>query len=127
MVRNGRERGEENLWIGKVGDFVEYTFDEDTEISEIRLVFDNDMNRKYHNMPCNYPLVQTKFKLPETLIKEYRIEGETSDGERVSLLVCDSHQRFVRHLVKWKVKTVRFVPLATHGAETFRLFEFEIR
>lgn len=106
---------------------MEYSFDEDVEISEIRLVFDNDMNRKYYNMPCNYPLVQTQFKFPETLIKEYRVEGETSDGERVSLSVGDNYQRFVRHLVKWKVKTVRFVPLATRGADAFRLFEFEIR
>ena len=104
VVRNGIERGEENLWIGESGDFVEYTFDNDTDISNIRLVFDNDMNRKYHNMPCNYPLVQTKFKLPETLIKECIIEGENSKGETVKIQVSDNHQRFVTHQVEWSVK-----------------------
>ena len=127
VVRNGCDRREENLWIGKMGDFVEYTFDRDTEISEIRLVFDNDMNRKYHNMPCNYPLVQTQFVLPKTLIKEYKIVGEASDGQVVSLHICDNYQRFVRHAVKWKVRTVRFVPVSTHGVDTARLFDFEIR
>ena len=127
VVRNGRERGEENLWIGHEGDTVEYTFDGDTAISEIRLVFDNDMNRKYHNMPCNYPLVETRFKLPATLIREYRIEGVSEDGTTHTLHVSDSHLRFVRHAVDWRVTRLRFIPLATHGAEDFRLFDFEVK
>ena len=127
VVRNGIDRGEENLWIGEEGEPIEYRWDEDVELHEIRLIFDNDMNRKYHNMPCNYPLVQTKFKLPETLIREYRIEGESFAGERVSLHVCDNHQRMVRHSVDWRVRTLRFIPISTHGCEKFRLFDFEIQ
>ncbi len=127
VIRNGKDRGEENLWIGGLGDFIEYDLDEDTYISEIRLVFDNDMNRKYHNMPCNYPLVQTEFKLPETLIKEYKLEGESVDGERFVIYVPDNHQRLVKHYVSWKIKKIRFVPISTHGCETFRLFDFEIK
>ena len=125
VVRNGRDRGEENLWIGAEGDTVDYTFDGDTDISEIRLVFDNDMNRKYHNMPCNYPLVETRFKLPATLIREYRIEGISEDGTTSTLHITDNHLRFVRHRVDWKVKTLRFIPLATHGSDSFRVFDFE--
>ena len=127
IVRNGVDRGEENCWVGKEGDVITYSFDKDTEIKEIRLIFDNDMNRKYHNMPCNYPLVQPKFKLPKTLIKEYRIEGVSEDGAIVVIDVKDSHQRFVKHAVDWKVKEMRFIPLATHGSEDFRLFDFEIQ
>ncbi len=127
VVRNGIERGEGNLWVGDSGDCIEYLFDQDTDISEIRLVFDNDMNRNYHNMPCNYPLVQTGFKLPKTLIREYRIEGENSFGERFALHVSDNHQRFVRHFVNWSVKKLCFIPISTHGSEKFRLFDFEIK
>ena len=127
VVRNGIDRAEENLWIGKNGDYIEYSLDEDTEISEIRLVFDNDMNRKYHNMPCCYPLVEKRFKLPKTLIKEYRIEAEDSLGKLFTLCVSDNHRRFVRHSVDWKIKKIRFVPIATHGCEDFRLFDFEIK
>ena len=126
-VRNGEERGDKNLWIGQKGDFIEYEFDEDVDISEIRLVFDNDMNRKYHNMPCSYPLVQTRFKLPKTLIKEYRVEGESSSGEKYELSVNDNHQRFVKHNVDWKAKKIRFVPVSTNGCPEFRLFDFEIK
>ena len=126
VVRNGVDRGEENCWIGKEGDTVEYTFEEDTEINELRLVFDSDLNRNYYNMPCNYPLVQDRFKLPKTLVKEYRIEGEASDGTTFALQVENNHQRFVKHTVRWKVKSLRFVPVSTHGCENFRLFSFEV-
>ena len=127
VIRNGIDRGENNLWIGKIGDSVKYTFEEDTKISEIRLVFDNDMNRSYHNMPCNYPLVQTKFKLPSTLIKEYKIEGKNSEGVKFELSVSDNHQRLVRHSVNWRVKEIAFVPISTHGCNDFRVFDFEIK
>ena len=127
IVRNGLDRGEENLWIGKEGEGIEYIFDGDAYLQEIRLVFDNDMNRKYHNMPCNYPLIQDKFKLPRTLIKEYILEGEDSEGNSFNIHVTDSHQRFVRHNVGKKVCRLRFIPLSTHGAKDFRLFSFEVR
>ena len=106
---------------------IEYSFSEDTDVSEMRLIFDNDMNRNYHNMPCSYPLVQEKFKLPKTLIKEYRIEGESADGERFEIAISDNHQRLVRHRVKWKVKRLRFIPISTHGCGEFRLFDFEVK
>ena len=127
VVRNGVDRGEENCWVGHEGDVVEYTFPEDTAISQVRLVFDSDLNRDYHNMPCNIPLEQKKFKLPSTLISRYRVEAIASDGTEYSLEVNNNHQRFVKHFVSWNVKTLRFVPLATHGCEDFRLFSFEVR
>ncbi len=127
VVRNGLDRGEENLWIGKTGDIIEYAFSKDTPVSEIRLVFDNDMNRKYHNMPCYYPIHETRFKLPKTLIKEYRIEFENESGEITELHVKDSHLRFVKHKVNENAKYVRFIPVSTNGSEDFRLFSFEIR
>ena len=126
IIRNGFDRGEENLWVGKENDFIEYTFDTDIQVNGIRLVFDSDLNRKYHNMPCNYPLVQTDFRLPETLIKEYKIQGFGENGEVKEIHVCDNHQRFVRHSVDWRVRKIRFIPLKTFGKKQFRLFDFEI-
>ena len=127
IIRNGIDRGENNLWIGKSGDSVTYTFEEDKRISDIRLVFDNDMNRKYYNMPCSYPLVQTKFKLPSTLIKEYKIEGKNTAGEKFEISVSDNHQRFVHHRVDWKIKEISLIPVSTHGCGDFRVFDFEVK
>ena len=126
IIRNGTDRGDENLWLGKDNDIIEYHFCKDTEVNGIRLIFDSNLNRKYHNMPCNYPLVQTKFRLPETLIREYKIQGISEDGEIKEIHITDNHQRFVKHTVNWQVKKIRFIPLSTHGAKEFRLFDFEI-
>ena len=126
VVRNGTERGEQNCWVGKKGDIIEYEFDSDTEISGIRLVFDSDLNRDYHNMPCSYPLVQTKFKLPETLIKEYKIEIISENGAVESLYIDDNHQRFVKHKINRKANKSRFVPIKSWGCDELRLFDFEI-
>ena len=127
VVRNGQDRLEQNVWVGQKGDSVTYTLEQDEQVREIRLVFDSDLDRPYDNMPCSYPLVQTKYQVPATLICEYRIEGESESGEKFSLHVTDNHQRFVRHLVDWKVREVRFVPLTTHGCAQFRLFAFDIK
>ena len=127
VVRNGVDRGEENLWIGTEGDRITYEWESDVDIHEIRLVFDNDMNRKYHNMPCSYPLVEPRFKLPKTLPKAYEILGESESGETVSLSVTDNHQRFVRHAVNWRVKRLTLLPLETNGCADFRVFDFEVK
>lgn len=126
VIRNGIDRGEENLWVGKDGDTITYTLDKAEDISEIRLVFDSDLNRKYHNMPFNYPIVETKYKLPKTLVKEYKIECELEGGEIHTVHVKDNHQRFVRHKVKIKARRVKFIPISTHGSDSFRVFGFEI-
>ena len=126
VVRNGTERGDRNCWVGKKGDIIEYEFDSDTEISGIRLVFDSDLNRDYHNMPCSYPLVQTKFKLPETLIKEYKIEIISENGAVESLYIDDNHQRFVKHKINRKANKIRFIPIKSWGCDELRLFDFEI-
>ncbi|MBQ5973094.1 MAG: FAD-dependent oxidoreductase [Oscillospiraceae bacterium] len=126
VVRNGLDRGDENLWRGGEGDFLEYALGADTDVRRIRLVFDSDLNRDYGSMPCSVPLRQTRYVLPRTLIRAYRLEGFASDGRRFELTVPDNRQRFVRHAVDWRVSRVRLTPLATHGADEFRLFDFEI-
>ena len=127
VVRDGQDRGKDHAWIGSAGESVTYTFDAPAQVREIRLVFDSDLNRPYDNMPCNYPLVQTKYKVPATLIDAYRIEAEGADGQKYCIGVAENHQRLVRHSVDWCVSRISFVPLSTHGCEQFRLFSFEIK
>lgn len=126
LVRNGFDRGEENCWIGKSGDTITYQFEKDTPVSQIRLVFDSNLNRKEHNMPCCYPLQETKYKVPETLIKEFDIVGTASDGTEFVLHTEENHQRFVQLSVDWEVSQISFFPKATFGSEEFRVFSFEV-
>ncbi len=126
IVRNGMDRGDDNLWHGNTGDTIEYTFSRPTEVKKIRLVFDSNLNKDYHNMPCNFPLNEKKFILPHTLIKEYRIVGYDENGEVGAMAVTDNHHRFVVHDVAWRVTKIKFIPISTHSDKQFRIFDFEV-
>ena len=127
IIRNGIDRGDGNLYAGKKNEAIEYSFEKDTEIKEIRLVFDSNLHRKYRDMPTNYPLKETRYRIPETLIKEYRIEFENEKGEIKTLEINNNHQRFVKHSVNEKALKIRFIPLSSYGCEDMRLYSFEIK
>ncbi len=126
VVCNGKDRGDENCYKNINPAAITYTFQKDTAVSGIRLVFDSDLNRDYENMPCRYNLAEERFKLPETLIKEYVIEGVKEDGSVEKITVCNNRRRLVKHNVDWCVKEVRLIPIKTHGSDNFRIFGFEV-
>ena len=126
IVRNGIDRGEENCFVGQIGDSIEYTFPQDTDINEIRIVFDSNLNRGYQNMPCKYPLKQEKFKMPDTLIKSYIIEGIDSKGNVKTINVTDNRNRLKIHTVNCSVKSIKLTPISTYGSKEIRIFDFEL-
>ena len=121
IVRSGFDRGDENCWVGQDGDAITYSFEGDTSVKEVRLIFDSNLNREEHNMPCCYPLHETKYKVPETLIRSFEI-----DGTNCVLNIEENHQRFVRLPLNWNVSKITFRPKTTYGAKDFRLFSFEV-
>ncbi len=123
---NGIDRGDENLWIGAKGDYIEFSFDTNVPIQELRLVFDSNLNRTYNNMPWRVLINEPNYRIPSTLIKSYEIIGTDSCGNESRLTVTNSHQRFIKHRVEWNVCRVRFIPLETYGSEEYRVFDFEI-
>ena len=126
VVLNGIERGDENLWIGKKGDFIEYQFDKEIRINSIRLVFDSFLNRKYYNMPCRFLIDEKDFHIPETLIKSYKIIGFNDSEKEFVLSVENNHQRFVTTTVDWNISRIRFIPIETYKDESFKVFNFEV-
>lgn len=126
IIINGKERGDENRWIGKKGDYLEYSSDEPFELSGIRIVFDSDLNRDYQNMPCCIRLHENRFKLPKTLIKDFDIILTRSDGSTEVRPYRNIHTRFLRLDIKDNVLSVKLLPLETYGAETFNIFNFEV-
>lgn len=77
-------------------------------------------------MSCNYPLVEDRFKLPETLTKEYKIIGTDKEGQEYIIHETHNHQRLVRHVVDWEVVPVKLYPLSNWGEDKFRIFGFEV-
>lgn len=125
-VRSGKDRGEENCWKGKPGDFIEYRLPEDADIKYARIVFDSDLNRKYHNMPCRYTKESEYERFPSAVISDFEIEAEDSCGKIQRFTRTANHQRLVYVEMNCKAKTVRLIPKKTWGAEEYRVFAFEI-
>ena len=125
-VRSGKDRGEENCWKGKPGDSIEYRLPEDTDIKCARIVFDSDLNRIYHNMPCRYTKEPEYERFPSAVISDFEIEAEDSCGKIQRFTRTANHQRLVYVEMNCKAKTVRLIPKKTWGAEEYRVFAFEI-
>ena len=128
-LKNGCDRaiGEEyNGYIGKAGDVITYKFDDYEKISKIRLVFDSDLNRPKHNMPCNYPLNQPYYKCPKTLVKSYDIIAVERDGEKVIASDDCNHQRLVCRDVNVCAKEIRLVLKDAHSDDGYRVFSMDL-
>ena len=129
IVRNGKERCDENLWIGTDGDYIEYKFHAPQYVKALRLVFDSDLNRhfvgwlnrSFQQMPHIYPLGENRFVLPDTLIKEYNLEICDGNGN-ISVQTYENHLRFTTVEINDTVRSIRFIPKSTWGCKEFRMF-----
>ena len=140
-LRNGVDRpvGEaSNDWVGTPGtDWIQYELPEAAEIDAARIVFDSNLNRKgkgacarndEKNCLSNYPLDQPDRTVPETMTKAFRLEARTPDGSWQTIFEeTNNYQRLVWVPLAVTTDAIRLVPVATWGAETARLFAFDIR
>ncbi|HGJ66695.1 TPA: FAD-dependent oxidoreductase [bacterium] len=130
-IRNGIDRpvgDNNNCWTGKVGSYVEYTFEFTQLITEIRLVFDSDLNRIPLNMPCNYPLNAEPVSVPKSMIKAFRIEVVDFLGNwNVVAEEHNNYQRLVKIKTNIEAIALRFIPLETWGSEKANLFAWDVR
>ena len=126
VVRNGMERGDANKWVGNRGDYIEYSSDIPFEVSNIRIVFDSDLNRDYQNMPCCIKLNEERFRLPKTLVKDFDLTLTDEYGKVTVMPFRNVHNRLFSLPVNGKYKKVRLSPLETYGSEQFGIFDFEI-
>lgn len=124
LLRSGNDRDEG--WVADLGEYVRYSFEDYTYINKIRLIFDSNLNRDYHNMPCNYPLNIKGYKLPETLIKEFIIEIETKEGIKELVHETNNYQRLYQIDVQKSVKSVKLIPLKTRGEKMTRVISFDL-
>ncbi len=129
VTRNGIDRNfgdSRNDWRGTPGEEIRYRLREPAYVGRIRLVFDSDLNRLYHNMPSNYPLHETKYKLPETLIRSYTIIAETEAGDETVAEVTDNRRRLVFHPVDKTILGIRVIPKETWGCPECRIFAVDL-
>ena len=109
LLRNGVDRdidGVCNAWLGKAGDFAEYSFDKEQKLSGIRIVFDSFRLRpEVLNIVGLYFRDRPEFELPETLIRSFHIE---IDGKEV-FRTTENSQRLFRLPLDCYGKKVKLV------------------
>lgn len=127
-IRNGFDRtiGESaNCCIVKNGDYLEYRFEQEQDISELRVIFDSDLNRNHLNMLSNYPLDMPKYSPPETLIKSFTLTIEDENGKISEIFSTDNnYQRLFRLDKCVRAKAIRLMIQGTRQ-ETAKLFAFD--
>ena len=139
-LRNGVDRpvGEaENRYEMDCGEAVSYAFAAPRAVESVRLVFDSDLNRdtlpasegeRHLNMRACRALGWEPSCVPKTLVRAFRLEGVTPEGECVTLAQeTDNHQRLCRIPVGRTLRAVRFIPESTWGAPRAGLFAFDVR
>jgi hypothetical protein len=138
-LRNGLDRpiGEaDNGWSGPLGSAVEYRWDTPRPVREVRFTFDSDLDRVFRtgernrgqNMHCCYRNNDPFFRMPEVMVKAFRVEAQLGSGEWVTVAQeRDNHRRLVRLGVAVEAVAVRFIPEATWGAPEAHVFAWEVR
>ncbi|MCL1909694.1 MAG: FAD-dependent oxidoreductase [Kiritimatiellaeota bacterium] len=141
VLRNGIDRpvgDTDNSFNAPLGSSIEYDFGAETDVSQVRLVFDSDLNRRDPSRPIGQQqllnmryyagLNDLPFTPPATLVKDFRIETKTASGEwQTATEITGNWQRLVKIPLALRTSAIRLIPLATHGAETARIFAFEVK
>jgi len=130
-LRNGVDRpvdDQDNGVYFRDGEYATYTYQQPEDVSLLRFVFDSGLNREIKNMPCSYPLRETRWHTPESLVRDFRVEY-SEDGAHFTELVSveGNYQRLVRIPIHARAKALRFVPLRAWGAETMHVFAWDVR
>ena len=139
-LRNGLDRpigGADNGARVPKGEAVTYIFNEVSEISHVRIVFDSDLNRStlpeceakrkrnmLHNRPLNWPDAY----VPKTIVRTFRVEGVRADGSsEVLFMEENNYQRLFSCNVYGSFKAVRLIPMETWGNPDCHIFSFDVQ
>jgi hypothetical protein len=110
-VRNGFDReigNSENCVYVSENDYLEYRFDKVQEVSELKIIFDSNLNRHHLNMLSNYPLDMPKYSPPETLVKSFKLTAEDENGKIYEVFSTENnYQRLFILNTNIKAKAIR--------------------
>ena len=128
VLKNGEDRpqGENaNCASVKCGEDIVFSFDKFEDISEMRIIFDSNLNRPRYNMPCMFKLHEEHYKVPKTLVKSYRVTAHTEDGDKVIYETARNRQRMNKIPAGIRADSITITPLETWGNEEVNIFSVD--
>lgn len=115
-------RDDAHAWVGRVGDSIEYTWQDLHEVKSVTVILDSALHRlvqlSYHQRDnqLTHP--------PEEMVKDLRIEVRSGGQWQPWGTIKGNHHRLVRANIGAEVNGVRMVFASTWGAEAVRAFAF---
>ena len=92
-----------------------------------------DMNRtgernRHQNMHCCYRPSDPEFRVPDLMLKAFRLEAKQPDGTWVTVArETNNRRRLVRVPLDVETTAIRFVPEATWGSPAAHVFSWDVR
>jgi len=137
-VRDGTSRqvdDDPHAWVARPGDHVAYMFPEMTEVHEVTLALDSDLEKgiyyswnEYSDEPSGIEPQRPRRLLPQPpmMPKIFHVDGMI-DGEWQTLeTITGNYQRFIRVRLNRRLEGVRFVLDETWGGEESRVYAFYV-
>ena len=133
VLIDGMDRGDDHCLPVKLGESITIEFAKEEAIREIRILLDSDLDRKtvgaqgflpHKPTLSNYPLAQEPVCVPQTLVKELKVE--TLDGKTIAH-ITDNYQRMIILSEKLSCNGIKITPVSTHGTEIANIFSVNVK
>ncbi len=149
-LRNGVDRtvgSDDNGCTVSPGGWLEYSFERPEKIRRVRLIFDSNLNRALRKkrdnnvlhdkdpagdfereMRCYYPIEQETLRVPESMVKSFRVEIRAENNNwKVVFREDNNYQRLVLVPLDVETSAIRIVIETTSGSDKAHFFAFDVR
>ena len=122
-----------NAFDCTLGHAVELAFAAPEKVSEVRLVFDSDLNREgdyghHHNLLHEFELNRRQQVIPASLVRDFRIEAFDGSAWKEVARVTDNHRRLVKVPLDVEAKAIRVIPEKLWSEQNIaRIFAFDAK
>lgn len=114
-----------HAWSATDGATVTLTFPETRRLERLRLVLDSQLHR-LKRMPCSWPKGGNHAAMPAPLLRNFRVQLHTSDGDwRTVASVTDNRRRLVQLPLSASSDGLRLCCDASWGGEYLRIFSLD--
>ena len=140
VLLDGMERradGVDHAWEGQLGSELLLTLPEPRQAGSLRIVFDSDLNRvtwenqkwyvKRYPMKCNTCLDDSPINVPGTIVRVYEVWVDVGNGRWEKVWEENgNYQQQNRVPLNRMVKQLKFIPKASWGSKTARVYALEL-